>query len=256
MLGARLGRPLKRRLDRPVCAELHPARNLAALTLDRKRRGEASLAGGVDQRSDPLERRLGRQQRAVAVVAQDAEQAPHLGQRVTAGLLDHRKRRAGALAIRAAVDAGEHRRDRLGLDDHRADPVGDHRLQLGGDPAALELDSALSFDSALLGRLGRLGPKLRLQPGAVGETAADEERREHEQDGERQVADLEAGLAEGERRAEAQAQDQPRGNHPAPGGVAAGRVPEPDQDDERQRRGLEEEACPAVTARVRPPRTR
>ena len=99
---------------------------------------EAALARRARRAaSSRAEARLRRELGPVAVAAQHAQQAAHLGERVAAGR--PRSRRAPRRRA-AAVAGGERARDRLGLDHHRAHAVRDHRLQLGGDPRALVLD--------------------------------------------------------------------------------------------------------------------
>ena len=88
------------------------------------------LAHALEQRLEPAEPRLGRQLGLVLLAAQHAQQAPHLGQRVAAGLLDRRGSFCRAAAVSpAAITRGT----ALGLDDHGAEPVGHHGLELLGD---------------------------------------------------------------------------------------------------------------------------
>ncbi len=74
----------------------------------------------------------------VLLVAQHAEQTPHLGERVAAGLLDDEKVLPGG----GGVAGGDHARHGARLDDHGAEPVGHDGLELLGYAAALILDRA------------------------------------------------------------------------------------------------------------------
>ena len=135
-------------------------------------------AGVVDQVDHFGESRLGcaRQER-VGVLAQHAEQPAHLAQRVARGLAD-RGESLGAF--------GRHARCRqtggLGLDRDHRDVVGDHVVQLAGDPGSLAARRVLEQASGQ--RLLRRSSCCCLGPGAThaAHDASDHGEREDEGD--------------------------------------------------------------------------
>ena len=113
-----------------------PGRALAVRSLHVRLHLQAALAHALEERVHTRQAGLRRQLATVAVASEHAEQPAHLGEGVAARLLDDRERLTGARP-RLPLTSTRHR---LRLDDHRAQPVRDDRLELGGDPAALVLD--------------------------------------------------------------------------------------------------------------------
>ena len=117
------------------------------------------------------ERRLRGERQLVVLAAQDAEQAPDLGQRVAPGLLDggEGQRRPGAGSAstsRAAPSASTH---------HPPQGAGDDVVQLGGDPRALLGHRLLGPRLGVL-LAGRRAQRAR-QPGAVAQQPPRQHRR-------------------------------------------------------------------------------
>ena len=109
-----------------------------------------------------LQARLGGEGGGVLLVAvaQQPEEAAHLDQGLAAGRLDLAE--GGRRLVWAGAQGAP---GRPGLDDHHADRVGDHVVQLAGDPAPL-LGHRPTRAQLLLG--GQLGVE-RLQLGHVGQ---------------------------------------------------------------------------------------
>ena len=115
-------------------ARSSPAGQRAPLAGDVQLDRQAGLLRALDERADPGHRRL-RGARAVLdllVAVQDAEQAPHLRERLAAGALDLRGGGHRALGV-ALEDPPRAAR----LHDHHADAVGDDVVHLAREPAAL-----------------------------------------------------------------------------------------------------------------------
>ena len=154
---------LERILDHPVRREVDArAQAHARVALDAQLHREPALAGALDERLEHArEARLRGQLRAIAVAPQHAQQPAHLGERVATGLLDGGERRPAACEVTRV----EHARHRLGLDDHRAEPVRHERLELSRDAGALVLDRAAGALDALA--LGAPRPSRAAPPGAA-----------------------------------------------------------------------------------------
>ncbi|CAA9489716.1 MAG: hypothetical protein AVDCRST_MAG13-1682 [uncultured Solirubrobacteraceae bacterium] len=118
---------------------------------------------------------------------QHAEQPAHLGQRVPAGLGDLRQRPARRCGVaRRGVAAA------VGLRDHHRQRVGDHVVQVAGDPRALARRADLRLLVAL--------DLQRRQPGAAGDPPVGQERDEQHVPGHDGGAEDEAVEHAGKRR--------------------------------------------------------
>ena len=224
--------------------------------LDAQLHVEPGVARAGDERAEAIERRLRGVVGVLAVGAQDAEQAAHLGQRLAAGGLDRAQR-----ADRGVGVAVEHAARRAGLHDHDRDRVRDDVVQLARDPHALARHRvALALGALALELLGAR-PQLGGQVRAAAAEAPQRPAAREEHDGEDDVAHRlvgaerrddddqhahadEAGLraAAGQVRADREGQD---GDEDRGGGEVLGRrVRERERDghgadrgQRRQRRG-------------------
>ena len=128
---------------------------------------EPGVARAGDERVEAIERGLRGVVGVLAVGAQDAEQAAHLGQRLAAGGLDRAQR-----ADRGVGVAVEHAARRAGLHDHDRDRVRDDVVQLARDPHALARHGvALALGALALELLGAR-PQLGGQARAAAADAA------------------------------------------------------------------------------------
>jgi hypothetical protein len=97
---------------------------------------------------------------APPLAVHDAEQAAHLGQRLAAGLLDDEQRLAADPVV-----AVEQQPRGPALDGHHAHAVGDHVVQIAGDPGALRRHGGarpfLAVALEPVGTLLQLGGALR-----------------------------------------------------------------------------------------------
>jgi hypothetical protein len=143
--------------------------------------GKAGAADRFQQVVEAVETWLGCQFGRFAVVAHGAEEAAHLGERRTAGLLDVSERIAVLLErLRQLVPDG------ADLKDHHADGVGDDVVELTRDARALlgnceacsRLALALGLGRAFFCRFGLLGA---LAQGKAREPADPEEERDEEE---------------------------------------------------------------------------
>ena len=122
--------------------EVEPGGQRAPLALDVQLDRQAGLARALDERADARHRRLrGARVVLVVVAVQDAEQPPHLGERLAARALD--LRRGGDRALRVALEDPPRA---AGLHDHHADAVRDDVVHLARDPAALVGRGALRLE--------------------------------------------------------------------------------------------------------------
>ena len=113
-------------------ARSRPGGSGTPLALDHELDVEAGGADGAEQRVERAEARLRCERRRLAVLAQQADHAPHLGHRVAPGAL-HREQRVAL----ATLVLAEHAPDGAGLDGHHRHGVRDHVVELAGDPPAL-----------------------------------------------------------------------------------------------------------------------
>jgi len=90
--------------------------------------GQAGPADAVGQRGQVADARLRGEPGLLVRIAQDAEQAAHLGQCLPPAVLDLFQGRRGRASRRLG---------RGGLQDHDAEMMGDDVVQLAGDPGAL-----------------------------------------------------------------------------------------------------------------------
>ena len=86
----------QRLLDDAVGGEVDAGGQLAALALDAQLDRQPRRARALDERAEPVQRRLRRELGEVLAGVQHAEQAAHLAQRLAAGALDQRGRLDGA----------------------------------------------------------------------------------------------------------------------------------------------------------------
>ncbi len=109
-----------------------------ARTLPRQLHLEATRAHMLQKRVELSESGLRQPRRLVIELAQHAEQAPQLRDRLAGGVLDRAKRLPRPFGIGV-----QHLLRRRGLHTHQADAVRDHVVELAGDPRAL-LDHRLT----------------------------------------------------------------------------------------------------------------
>src|SRR5439155_675096 len=81
-------------LDEAVGSEVDARRELHGVAFDPKLHRQAGLTGLRDELLDVFEARLRRERGAFLGAAEDTDEAPHLGQRLPAGLLDDLERLA------------------------------------------------------------------------------------------------------------------------------------------------------------------
>ncbi len=143
----------ERLLHDPVRRQLDARRDRSRqIAVDHVVGGEGRVTG--HELGDRGQRRLGDELRPTVVdgvVAQDAENAPHLVHRLPAGQLDHFERSLGLLRIRRQLAPR-----RAGLDHHHAHRVRDHIVELSGNARSF-LGHALAGEELLL-PLGPLRP--------------------------------------------------------------------------------------------------
>jgi hypothetical protein len=176
--GPLLGCRLERVLDHPVGGEVDARQRGSFVARHGQVHLDALRAHALDECRQTRQARLRRELGALTVVAEHAEQAAHLRERLAAGGLDLRE----GLLRSPRLARLEGAADRLRLDDDRAHRVGHLDLQLGGDALALLVGGDLG--TRLPGRLGlgRLLAQFRLQRQAPAEGAAGEERRQDDHD--------------------------------------------------------------------------
>ncbi len=167
---ARLGRGVERLLEDAIGREVDPGRQLDALALQLDRHLEPQPAGSLDKMPGLRERGLRRERALVLGMAQDAEKAAHLGQRIASRLLDQRQRLGGLHGLAG----GDRPRHRLGLHHHRAHPIGHDGLKLAGNPYALVLDRTAGSQLTLPLEVPRSSAELVLDPAAIAKRASDD----------------------------------------------------------------------------------
>lgn len=118
----------ERLLDDAVGGQAEPRRQPVRLALDAQVDLQAAALGVLGQLAELRQTRLGREGQRPAVLAQDTQQPPHLGDGLTAALLDRQQRLAHAAGL-----ALEHLARGAGLEHHQADVVGDDVVELSGD---------------------------------------------------------------------------------------------------------------------------
>ena len=168
-------------LDDPVDGPADRVRHLGGVARPGRRSSTLSppLAGLVDQLAEVGVRRLRRPSGgSPSGVAQHAEHAAQVGQRLVGLVLDHR--RAGAHLARASRSVAE--RQRAGVHGDLGDPVGQHVVHLAGDPGPL-VGPGLRDAELLLG-LGALGavPQGPEQLAARADVHAPAEDRDRDDD--------------------------------------------------------------------------
>ena len=110
----------------------------------------------ADEILDPAEARLRRERELVIVLAQHAEQPAHLGQGLFAGRLDRVERRTRLVSVVRQFAAASAR-----LQNHHADRVRHHVVQLARDPYSLERDRLARFRIAFALELRRAAVQRR-----------------------------------------------------------------------------------------------
>jgi hypothetical protein len=171
-------------LDQPEGGQVDAGRQRPGPSLDAQLDVEPGVARAGDERAEAIERGLRGVVGVLAVGAQDAEQAAHLGQRLAAGRLDRAQR--ADRGVRVAV---EHAARGPGLHDHDRDRMRDDVVQLAGDPYALARHRvALTLGALALELLGAR-PQLGGQARAAAAEAPQSPAAPEEHDGEDDVAD-------------------------------------------------------------------
>ena len=162
----------QRLLHDPVGGHVEAGGELGGLAVDVSDASSPAARTCVDELVDAAQRRLRRELGAGVGLAQDAEHAVQLADRLAAGLLDAGERLALAFAGRVAAEQPAHA---ARLQDHHRDAVGDRVVQLARDPRALLDDRgaglllALELDAhdvALGGRAALLLRRARSRPRA------------------------------------------------------------------------------------------
>ena len=170
----------QRLLHDAVRGQLHAAGQRPGLPRHLEPYGQARAAHLVDEVGELVDAGL-RHVLAARVVAgaQQAEQPAHLGQRLPAGAGDGLQRLLG-LVGRGVQDV----RGAVRLDDHHRHVVGDHVVQLAGDPGPFGGDRGLGLRLALPVQPGR--PLLQLRvvrpPGAQPVADHPGQREDHRQE--------------------------------------------------------------------------
>ena len=145
-----LVRVRQRLLDDPVGGDVQPGRQLERFALGAQGHRQPGGARAIHQLVQATEPRRAVQVLALAVVDRP-EQPPQLGQSVPPGGADQVGRPGGGVGV-----AFDHPARTLGLDDHHAELVGQHVVQLSRHP------NALRGHGVSLGRVGQVGRQLRL----------------------------------------------------------------------------------------------
>jgi hypothetical protein len=119
-------------LDDAVGRQLHPGRDLALGSFYLQVDVEARTGQAGEQRGDLADRRLRREGRGFVVVAQDADEAAHLRERLTAGLLDSAQHCLGVRLLESGHTTGT-----ASLHDDNSERLGHHVVQFTGDGGSL-----------------------------------------------------------------------------------------------------------------------
>src|SRR5205085_9609065 len=119
-------------LDEPVRGEIDTGRKLLRCAFDPQLDRKPRLARLLDELVEVLEARLGGERGGLFGPAEDADHAPHLRERLAAGLFDDEQCLTLLLLMRA-----EQSPPRRGLHGHHADAVADDVVQLACDSRAL-----------------------------------------------------------------------------------------------------------------------
>jgi hypothetical protein len=109
------------------------------------------------------------------LAAQHAHDAPQVGQRLAAGLLDHPQRFTRRCRVR-----GGHEPRRAGLNDHHAYVVCDDIVQLARDPVALFTQCPRGPPPLLVAQAGGRLRQLARQPHVAGHDKAGRGRDQHD----------------------------------------------------------------------------
>ena len=216
----RVGQPL---LDEPVGGEVDARRQRLGRPLDPELDGQPELARVRDQPVQVLEARLGCERGRLLRAPEHADHAPHLGERLAAGLLDDEQGLALLLLVRLEEPPRRRR-----LDGHHADAVADDVVELPRDAAALVGDGELRLlDPLSLGPLEAFLRHLRLV--ALAAEAEPDRPADREEDAdEDEVAHSAPGIVVGDDRGDAGPEARGR-RWPVSGrgGGRSGRTPTP-----------------------------
>ena len=222
---------LERRLHHAIGGQVDADGQNPLVAVDAQVHVEAPPARALDQRADVREARLRRERELLVVATQHAEHPPDLGQRLAAGAFDGGERRPCAVGLGRRATPGDR-----GLDDHRAQRVGDDVVQIGRDALALVGDRGVGGQRALgLGGLGA-GTQGVIELGAPADEAADEHRsHEHRDHAPHEIAEdaVAAGVVDRFEDGDHRAFDRDDGPRAAVVEVDAQRVGGEDHGDER-----------------------
>ena len=114
------------------------------MALDVEVDGQPGFPDGADEDVERLHARLGSELRDLVLLAEEADEPAHLGERLASGLFDRLERLPLALLVR--VQEPPHG---SGLHGHDADGMGDHVVQLAGDTSALLLHGPIGSEALL-----------------------------------------------------------------------------------------------------------
>ena len=216
----------QRLLDDPERGEIEARRQGPRFALDVERHGRSRRAGALDQRRQLREPGLGSELGARSVLAQDAEQAPHLAERVLGGLSDRGQRFPGERGV--AIERGL---GAVGLDRDHAQPVGDDVVQLASDPRPLLGDRELGGALALVLEFrGELFEPARLL--ALAAHHAAHQRREDDRGDRPHVLAGHLVIEPGAEDRQPDAERRDRHDDPQVGDVRSQRVEEDERGDE------------------------
>jgi hypothetical protein len=135
----------QRLLDDPIRGEVDARRQLPRLAFDLELHRKASLANGPDEHVDGAHRGLRRELGHRALLAEQADEPAHLGERLAPRRLDHLERLPFSLLIGTQEAA-----HRTRLNGHDGDGVRHDVVQLARDPAALLGDRAVGGRDRIL----------------------------------------------------------------------------------------------------------
>jgi hypothetical protein len=197
-----------------------------------------AAAGAHRERDGGIPRRR-REARRLAVVTQDAEHAPHVGESLArvGGDLREQPARGRVLADRQQA------LQLLRLAHDQAQDVGNRRVQVGGDPHPLLLGGVERVALALALEALRLFPELVLQQHLAADPAPDEQRhRDRDRRQDHVCGALHRRVEGGARGDEDRHRDHGPGETPRSGDVTTGRVEREHEDRKRSHRVADEEA--------------